>query len=73
MEGQFRTYLGRLLMKVGDVDDARSCLASGQTLLEQVGDQFGLALLLCARAELEKSDVERRRGEGMHWPGQGPR
>jgi hypothetical protein len=52
-EGQFLGYLGLLHARQGRRDEAHRCLNTGQVLLEAASDTFGLAMLLCGRAEAE--------------------
>lgn len=59
-EGMYRAHLGLLLARVGRASDARSCLAIGAQLLQEVNDLVDLALLYCkqAQAELLLGDAE---------------
>jgi tetratricopeptide (TPR) repeat protein len=51
--GQFLGYLGRLHARQGRHEPARQCLDDGEAALERQADRFGLAVLLCSRAEAE--------------------
>ena len=63
-EGQFLGYFGLALARQGRFAQARSAMDAGEALLEELTDPFSLALLLCARAELEQladqADAARR-------------
>jgi len=63
-EGQFLGYFGLALARQGRFAQARSAMDAGEALLEELTDPFNLALLLCARAELEQladqADAARR-------------
>jgi tetratricopeptide (TPR) repeat protein len=52
-EGQFRTYLGQVLIDGSQYAAASECLAQGETRLRDTRDLIGLALLLCERARLD--------------------
>jgi predicted ATPase/class 3 adenylate cyclase/Tfp pilus assembly protein PilF len=53
-EGQFNGYLGALYARLGRAEEARHCLADGESLLVSVADRLSLALLLCQRAHVER-------------------
>ncbi len=52
-EGQFLGYLGLALAHVSRFAESRSGLDAGESLLAEMSDPFSLAVLLCARAEVE--------------------
>lgn len=52
-EGQFRRYLGAIYARLGRIDESLACLGVGEAMLNDVSDRLSLALLLCARAEVE--------------------
>jgi hypothetical protein len=58
-EGSTLGSLGELLSKEGKFDAAREVLHRGESLLRELGDQLGLATLLCHRAcaEIAGGDI----------------
>ena len=50
-EGQYLSYLGVLHARETRFPQAHECLDTGEALLRDMSDRFGLALLLCGRAE----------------------
>jgi tetratricopeptide (TPR) repeat protein len=53
-EGQYSGYLGALYARLGQIEDARRWLSSGEALLVEVSDRLSLALLLCQRVQTEQ-------------------
>ena len=53
LEGQFRSYLALVDARMGNFQDARTCLSVGEALLIAASDQLSLALLYCFQAESE--------------------
>lgn len=54
IQGLAHRSQGALFTCQGRLDQARVALAAGESVLRQLGDKLYLALVLCARAELER-------------------
>jgi len=53
-EGLVLGSLGNLLHRQRQIEEAWDALTTGEEILRHVGDRFALAMLLCARVELEQ-------------------